>query len=229
MRLARITIFAGHFGSGKSSLAVAYAMWARKHRAHVVLCDLDIVNPYFCSSNALQCLTEANIRLVASRYVNTNTDAPAIPAETRVLFDDKNVTGIIDLGGDNRGALAIGRYASFLQDKNEYEMLMVINRFRPLTSNIEDLLEMKEAIEAASRIAFTGIINNSNLMAETTLSNVLGTADYAEEASQKLSLPLKATSIEQRLIDNSGALELARQTVGNVFPLNLYAQSIKIK
>lgn len=222
MHLARVTVFAGHFGSGKTSLAVAYALWAREQRARVILCDLDIVNPYFRTADAAEALMGADIRLVASPFANTNIDAPALPAATRAIFDDQDNTGIIDLGGDDRGSLALGRYAGFLQNRGGYEMLLVINQYRPLTRNLDDLREMKEEIEAASRVSFTGLVNNSNIMTATTLQDVLDTADFAAEAANRLALPLKMTAIEQRLVPTEGERARAQRILGEIFVLNLY-------
>jgi len=222
MRLARVTVFAGHYGSGKTSLAIAYALWAKRQRARVVLCDLDIVNPYFCMKDAAETLRGADIRLITSCLTNTNVDAPAFPAEARILFDDLDVTGIIDLGGDDRGALALGRYSGLLQSGNGYEMLLVANFYRPLTQSLDDLCEIKSEIEAAGKVSFTGLINNSNLATETTLQDVLATTSLAAEASEKLALPLKMTVLERRLAPNKETEEKARMVLGEIFPLDIH-------
>ena len=222
MRLAKITVFAGHFGSGKTSLAIAYAMWARQQRDRVVLCDLDIVNPYFRTADAADALAEAGIRLITSRFANTNVDAPALPAETRVLFDDDEAFGVIDLGGDDRGALALGRYSKLLQSSAWYEMLLVINRYRPLTRDIDDLRSIKGEIEAAGKVSFTGLVNNSNLATETTLQDVIDTAAFAAEASDRLALPIKMTSLDARLVQTAAAEDRARRELGEIFPMDPY-------
>ena len=221
MRLARVTVFAGHYGSGKTSLAIAYALWARQQKDPVVLYDLDIVNPYFCMAGATETLAEVGIRLVASRFVNTNTDAPSLPAETHALFDDPSLTGIIDLGGDDRGALALGRYAGLLQSEGGYEMLLVVNQYRPLTRSFDELRDIKNEIETASRVRFTGMVNNSNLATETTLEDVMATANFATEAAVKLGLPVKMTALERRLVP-SDKIAVAKRALGEIFPLDLY-------
>ncbi|MCL1885232.1 MAG: hypothetical protein FWF98_00465 [Dehalococcoidia bacterium] len=222
MRLARVTVFAGHFGSGKTSIAVAYALWAKQQKNRVVLCDLDIVNPYFRMAGAADALKRAGVGLIASRFAGTNVEAPAIPVGTLAIFDDTDITGIIDLGGDDRGALALGRYAGLLQKSGAFEMLLVTNQYRPLTRNLDDLCQIKNEIETASMVGFTGLINNSNLATETTLQDVIATADFATEASEKLALPLKMTAIDNRLLQSEEAQEEARLTLGEVFPMALY-------
>ena len=222
MRLARVTVFAGHFGSGKTSLSIAYSLWAKQQKDRVALCDLDIVNPYFRMAGAVADLKRAGIRLIASRFANTNVDAPALPVDTLSIFDNADITGIIDLGGDDRGALALGRYANLLRSSGEYEMLLVVNQYRPLTRNFNDLFQIKNEIETASKVGFTGLVNNSNLAAETTLQDVVATADFATEASEKLALPLKMTALDQRLIQSEEAKEKAHLALGELFPLVLY-------
>jgi len=221
MQLARVTVFAGHFGSGKTSLAIAYAISAKRQKDHVVLCDLDIVNPYFRTADAAKDMARAGIKLVTSQFANTNVDAPALPAEARSLFDNKSITGIIDLGGDDRGALAIGRYAGLLERSSGYEMLLVINQYRPLTRNFNDLCEIKDEIEKAGKVNFTALVNNSNLGTETTLEDVVASASFAYEASEKLELPLKMTAINRCLVLDKESEEKARAALGELFILDL--------
>ena len=222
MRLARITVFAGHFGSGKTSLAVAYALWAKQQRDRVILCDLDIINPYFRIADAVADLTKAGIGLIASRFANTNVEVPALPTETLTLFDDNDITGIIDLGGDGRGALVFGRYANLLQNSSDYEMLLVINQYRPLTRNLDDLCNIKNDMESASKTRFTGIVNNPNLAEVTTLEDVCATADFAAMASAMFDLPLKMTVVDKHLIQSENTMQQVQQTLGEIFPITLY-------
>ncbi|MCL2706939.1 MAG: hypothetical protein FWE97_02065 [Dehalococcoidia bacterium] len=226
MRLARVTVFAGHFGSGKTSIAIAYALWAKQQEEHVLLCDLDIMNPYSKMADAADALAKAGIRVIASRFANTNVDAPAMPVEALAVFDDSDITGIIDLGGDNHGALALGRYADFLRNGGDYEMLLVLNQYRPLTRSFSDLYEIKNEIEIASKVGFTGLINNSNLAAETTLQDVIATADFAAKASEKLALPLKMTVLDERLIQSAEAKEMALLAMGELFPMTPYKNKL---
>ncbi|MDL2253776.1 hypothetical protein LJC49_06860 [Ruminococcaceae bacterium OttesenSCG-928-I18] len=222
---ARITIFAGHFGSGKTNLAINYALWLKERYEEVLLCDLDIVNPYFRTADARDKLQKKGVELISSRFANTNVDAPALPAETRQIFDRPDAVSVVDLGGDDRGALALGRYAKPLREGNEYEMLLVVNPYRPLTGTKDDLDEIVHEIEAASRIAFTGIVNNANLGPETTLGDIEDCLSFIRESSQRLKLPLKMTSIRRALLAEKGE-ELQRiHQMGEVFPIDLFEKS----
>ena len=140
LSLQKITVFAGHYGSGKTTVAANYAVVLKKRGIDVSVCDLDIVNPYFRTSDFSELFEKHGIKLISSSFANTNLDVPAVTGEVKSVFDSRGPYGIIDLGGDERGAMALGRYADIINGVGGYEMLMVINRFRPLTRNPDALL-----------------------------------------------------------------------------------------
>ena len=195
----RALLLCGHYGSGKTNIAVNLAMRAAKQYPRVTVADLDIVNPYFRTKDSEAEFSEAGIRLICSAYANTNVDIPALPPDLYAITDDRGMHVIIDVGGDDRGALALGRITPALLEENDYEMLMVINRYRPLTSNAEDTVEVMREIETACGIRFTGLINNSNLGGQTTSEDVLSSVPYANEVAELSGLPLVMTSAEERL------------------------------
>jgi len=225
---SRITIFAGHYGSGKTTLALNYAFWLKQRHQRVALCDLDIVNPYFRTADAARALQAAGIALISSTFANTNVEAPALPPEAKSVFDDHGVHAVIDLGGDDRGALALGRYARLLREEADCQMLLVINQYRPLTRSLPDLSLIRAEIEAAGKVPFTGIANNSNLGGETTLSDIHASLPFAEEASQALGLPLRMTAVSRRLLPKEGS-DGGQQDFnmgGSIFPVDIYGKSI---
>lgn len=230
MQAARITIFAGHYGSGKTNLAINYAIRLRAHRPRVTLCDLDIVNPYFRAADARAALDAADVPLISPRFANTNVEAPAMPVDTQALLDDSTRAGVIDLGGDDRGSLALGRYAGRLRAQGDYAMLLVINPYRPLTRTIEDLQAIREEIESAARLPFTAIVNNPNLGAQTVLRDVIDAMPYAMQAQQALGLPLLMTAVDARLVpapaDESYAAYAADADRAKWFPITLYEKTI---
>jgi len=226
---SRITIFAGHYGSGKTTLALNYAFWLKQRHQKVALCDLDIVNPYFRTADAAQTLQAAGIALISSQFANTNVEAPALPPETKSVFDDRGVYAVIDLGGDDRGALALGRYARLLREEGNYEMLLVINQYRPLTRSLPDLSGIRAEIEAAGKVPFTGIANNSNLGGETALSDIMASLPFAEEASRALGLPLRMTAVPRALLPAKGGQDTEKQVLRiqtEIFPVDIYGKSI---
>ncbi|MDE5994097.1 MAG: hypothetical protein K2G60_01145, partial [Oscillospiraceae bacterium] len=140
---------------------------------NVAVADLDIVNPYFRTKDSLEDFREKNIRLICSEYANSNVDIPALPQDMYAITDDRTLKVILDIGGDDRGALALGRIAPQINEENDFEMLMVINKFRPLTPDADSTIEVMREVEAAGGIKFTGLVNNSNLGEETTAEDVL--------------------------------------------------------
>lgn len=212
----KITVFAGHYGSGKSNLAVNYALSLKRAGHPTTLMDLDIVNPYFRSKDSTELLTAEGIRVVASEYANTNLDLPALPPEIYSMFLDDGHCSVIDLGGDDRGAYALGRFSERMEH-GLYEMLLVINKYRPDTATAEGVLEVVQEIEAACRVKFTGIANNTNLGALTEAMHVLDSVTYADEVSRLTGLPVKMTSYRA---------DLGELDVPHPFPITLTTKAI---
>ena len=214
MEHKRLTLFAGHYGSGKTNIAVNYALHLAGEGKKVCIADLDIVNPYFRTKDSAARLSEAGVTLISPQFANTNVDLPALPAETYRLVQDKSIYGVMDIGGDDRGAYALGRYVDAIKAENNYRMVFVANCYRPLTPTAEEALEVMEEIETACGLKFTDIINNSNLGPETTAETVRESLDYIQKLSQLSGLPVFAHTAETAV---------AQQLTGidNVFPLHL--------
>ena len=218
MEHKRITIFAGHYGSGKTNVAVNYAMLLKEKEDKVSIADLDIVNPYFRTKDSESLLNEQGIRLICSEYANSNVDLPSLPADAYAVIDDKEMFAVLDVGGDDRGALALGRYIDAIKEEGDYEMLFVINKFRPLTPDAVTTIEVMREIEIACKTKFTGIVNNSNIGDETTAEDVLSSVDYANEISSLTGLPIKFTSVKKALYS-----ELSDK-IENLFDLTLFVK-----
>ena len=214
-RYKRITLLCGHYGSGKTNVAVNMAFDLKRQEENVALADLDIVNPYFRAKDSQEALRAASIRLICSEYANSNVDIPALPQDMYAISDDKSLHCILDIGGDDRGALALGRLAPAILEENDYEMLMVINAARPLTRDAASTIEVMREIETAGGIRFTGLVNNTNLGAETTAGDILASLPYASEMAERSCLPIVATSVRKDLMEElDGKVE-------NLFPLRL--------
>ena len=194
MEHKRLTLFAGHYGSGKTNIAVNYALLLASEGKKVCIGDLDIVNPYFRTKDSAKELEAAGIDLISPQFANSNVDLPALPAEAYRLVADKSVHSIMDIGGDDRGAYALGRYVPAILEEDNYRMVFVANCYRPLTRTPEDAMEVMAEIEAACGLKFTDIINNSNLGTETTVQTVLDSQAYIDTLSKLSGLPVFATT-----------------------------------
>ncbi len=209
----RITLFAGHYGSGKTNIAVNYALHLAKNGIPVTIADLDIVNPYFRTKDSAEELAAAGVRLISSAYANSNVDLPALPAELYALTEDKSRYAVFDVGGDDRGALALGRYAPAIKEEGKYEMIFVANFYRPLTRSAEEALEVMREIELAGGIPFTGIVHNSNVGPETALGDILAKEAEAKRLSAMAGIPILFTAAESsvaRGMENTLPLQLQK-------------------
>lgn len=220
MKFKRITILSGHYGSGKTNIAVNLAFTLKKTEPRVSIADIDIVNPYFRTKDSADALEKAGIRLICSQFANSNLDLPALPQDVYSIVDDKNQMAVVDVGGDDRGALALGRWSDAIKEENNYEMLLVVNRFRPLTPDADSTIDVIREIELAGHLPFTGIINNSNLGALTQAQDVLSSLDYAQEISRKTGLPVFMTSVMESLYDE------LKDKIENLYPLKITCKGV---
>lgn len=209
----RITLFAGHYGSGKTNIAVNYAIWLKQRHEDVVIADLDIVNPYFRTKDSERLLRERGIETVSPEFANSNVDLPALPAELYGVVQNRRRYAVLDIGGDDRGAYALGRFAPYILEENDFEMIYVANFCRPLTVTAGEALEVMREIEAAGGIPFTAIVNNTNLGGMTDPKTVYMGLERSQELSKLCGLPLLFTSVEKALAE--------RLNIAEILPLEL--------
>ena len=200
----RVTIFSGHYGSGKTNASVAYALALRAHGKRVNAFDLDVVNPYFRTKDAAETLEKNGVGLISSPYANTNVDIPAMPAEFYRITDDRTRFAVVDVGGDDRGALALGRFREGIISEGDYSFLYVLNRFRPETRDLEGAVRVFEEIEKASGMKFTGVAGSPNLGRDTTAETVNESLFFAEEFAEKVGLKVEFTCVLRHLCDKIG-------------------------
>ena len=216
----RLTLLCGHYGSGKTNVAVNLAFYLKEQYNNVVVADLDIVNPYFRTKDSMADFKARGIELICSEYANTNVDIPALPADMYRLTVDKSITAVIDVGGDDRGAYALGRLVPEIKAEDNFDMLMVINGFRPLTPDAESTIEVMREIETACGLKFTGLVNNSNIGDETTTEDIIKSIGYANEVSFASGLPIVMTSVKADLYDE------LKDKIDNLLPMTLQAKPV---
>lgn len=199
----RISIFTGHFGSGKTEVAVNYALELAHRGSKTAIVDFDIVNPYFRTADARQILEDRGIWAVVPMYANTNVDVPALPAEINTLFEKKEYRVVFDVGGDDLGARVLSRYREDIV-KDDYELFFVINTRRPMTDTLEKIFEMIGEIEASARLKVTSLVNNTNLLGATTAEDIEAGARMIREVSETLGIPIGFTSA---MADTAGSFK----------------------
>ena len=222
MDCKRVTLFVGHYGSGKTNIAVAYARHLKEMGKAVTVADMDIVNPYFRTKDSEEDFKREGIELIVSEFANSNVDLPALPSELYRVVERRERHAVLDIGGDDRGAYALGRFAPYIKEENDYECLFVANMYRPLTKTPEEALAVMREIETAGGIKITAIVNNSNLGELTDGEMVQGSMDYIKKLSEISGLPVKFTSAREDVAESLGGIEKG------FFPLKLQKKIFEI-
>ncbi|GIM29957.1 hypothetical protein CPJCM30710_26230 [Clostridium polyendosporum] len=214
--MSRISIFVGHFGSGKTEVAINYALKLKEQKKKTALIDLDIVNPYFCSRQLKSFLEDKGIRVICSPPDLLNGELMVVPPGVISAFNDKSSEIVFDIGGDGLGAIALGQYNKYFREE-VYNMYFVVNNNRPLTAGVEDTKEYIQTIEQSSRLKVTDIISNTNLSYETTEEDILVGDREILKLSQILKIPYTYLTCRKDLIS---AIE--GKVGAEVFPIDIY-------
>ena len=199
--MKRITLFCGHYGSGKTNIAVNYAKFLRSKGLKTAIIDLDIVNPYFRTKDSEEELSALGIRVISLPFANSSVDLPSIPPESYSVFNRKDEYAVFDIGGDDSGAYVLGRFAPYILEEDNFDNLYVANFNRPLTRTAEEAYEVLREIEKAGHIPFTGIINNTNLGEETSAEDIVISENEAKKLSEISQLPLVMTTVREDIAD----------------------------
>ncbi len=213
----RIRIIVGHYGSGKSEFAINYAVNLRKlTKNKIALSDLDVVNVYFRSREQESMLRDLDIYTIHSSVNAPALDLPSVSGEIATPINDNNYNYIMDVGGDSVGARVLGRFSNIIVN-NEYDMFFVINANREQTQNVDQVIEHIKEIEKASKLKVTGLINNTHLIRNTTIQDIIKGQDLSAQVSKQLNIPIKYTSCIEHIIS-----ELPESIEGYIIPIKLY-------
>lgn len=212
----RIRIIIGHYGSGKSEFSVNYAVKLAELGRKVALADLDVVNMYFRSREKTKEMEELGVKVIASQINTPAIEVPSISAEVYAPLQDKSYDLVLDVGGDQVGARALGRYVDYFKE-GEYDMFFVLNANRPETQSVDKVREYMTKIQDVSRAKITGIINNTHLLKATTVEDVLRGQKLAMEVQDKTGIPLKYISVLESIVP-----ELPKDLEGEILPLKLF-------
>lgn len=192
--MKRITIIAGHYGSGKSEISTHLAF----HNDIDVFVDLDIINPYFRTRALDQEFEARGIQLIESTLKGMkNSDMPYVSGAAAVPFVNSNLRAIYDLGGTENGGRVLIQFVDRIQSLDDIDLLYVVNIFRPETDSVEKIIAAIKRLESEAQLSVTGLINNTNLMKHTTLDDVLAGQEILKTVGAELQLPICYTVIEE--------------------------------
>ena len=189
----RITVVVGAYGSGKSEVSVNLAL-AKAASGKVYLADLDIINPFYRSADAAELLKARGVMLISSIYAGTNVDVPAVPGEVNRVFSDRETAAVLDIGGEDLGARIVGSLKPQLEAA-DYQILMVVNPFRPFTDTAVKIATAAAALETSCKLRISGLIYNPNLLEFSTSDLVEEGWEVVSAASKNLDIPIKLITI----------------------------------
>ena len=216
---AHIHIFVGHYGSGKTECAVNYAMEQARRGREVAMADLDIVNPYFRTREQAEMLGARGIRVVSSNFNNDwRVDIPGISSEIQSFFVENGRDNVIDVGGNAAGARVLARFRDQIRE-GSYEMWMVVNANRYETQTPEQVLDFAEGIQSVSGLRLTGLINNSHMLQETTLEDILRGDRVVREVSGRLRLPCVFCTCPPELLEECRRRQ--GELLGELVPISM--------
>ncbi len=202
--MKKITIITGHYGTGKTNLSVNLAVRAAAEGRSVAIADLDLVNPFFRTADFKALFEEKGIKMIAPDFANSNLDMPSIQFDVEQLAVNEDCL-IIDVGGDDAGATALGRYSEALEPFfRDIDMYYVVNQRRYLTENSDEAVQLLYEIEAAARMKHTAIVNNTNLGCETSAEVIRNSGRFAEEISEKTGIPIAFTTCPENITELAG-------------------------
>ncbi|MEN6351796.1 MAG: hypothetical protein ABFD08_20720 [Syntrophomonas sp.] len=197
-----LTIFAGGFGSGKTEVALNFALEraAFSEANKVILADLDLVNPFFTSRELKTRLEQSGVRLVGPSGELSFGDVPHLPQEIIGIIGQDNEM-YIDLAGDEVGSLVLGYLSHYVKLRKKYDFFMVLNPFRPFACNLSSVMELKALLEAASRLKITGIVSNPNMVEETDIQFIADGHAMVQSYADAMQIPVKLLVVEERFYE----------------------------
>ncbi len=197
--LPRVVVFCGGYGSGKTEVAVNFALHLASEGRKVQLADLDIVNLYFRSREVREELASRGVRVLVPEEPLARADLPVILPEVKGAIEHTDGVLVLDVGGDPIGARVLGGMAHALLAA-EHANLFVVNSRRPFTDTPEKTGRMIAEIGRVSGVPITGMVVNSHLIDETTLAVVEEGIRLAEEVQRDTGIGIAFVAVGQQVL-----------------------------
>ena len=222
--MKNVKVLIGNYGSGKSELALNFAIQAAARGERTELIDLDMVNTYFRLTERGKMVEQKEIRLVSPNYACSGIETLSLPAEVASAFVLDWDTVVFDVGGDDVGATALGRYhQDFVElEPGALEVLNVVNIRRPLSGTVEKLIRLQEGMQAHSRLKITGMINNTNLATETSVEELRDGYEMLKEVSDRTGIPVAYTTGKKDLLEQFLSEGHDPKYIGRPVPIDVY-------
>ena len=204
--MKRIVLFTGAFGSGKTEIAMQYALVQKQTHEQTVLVDLDLINPYFNVAAHTQALNAAGIETVVPHNAHNAAEIRTLTGRIGAVYRNRAAFGVTDLGGESAGAAVAGSLKNAIEDGGGAELWFCLNPFRPQTATTEDALAVVREVEAATRRQITGIVNNANMAFETAPEHLMAGEEAALALAKACCVPLVMHAGMQEIIAACGPL-----------------------
>ena len=220
----KMYVLIGNYGSGKTELALNFAIGAAARGERTELLDLDMVNTYFRLTEPGRLMRMKDIRVVSPNFTNSSVETLSLPAEVQSAFAMDWDTVVFDVGGDAVGSTALGRYHEDFEalDPSNLQVLNVVNIRRPLSGTVEKIIRLQEEMEVHSRLKITGMINNTNLAQVTTPEELRDGYEMIRQVSEKTGVPVLYTSGKKAMLDLFLAEGHDPRYIGTPFLIDTY-------
>ena len=220
----KMIVLIGNYGSGKTELALNFAVQAAARGERTELLDLDMVNTYFRLTEPGRLTRMKEIRVVSPNFTNSGIETLSLPAEVQSAFAMDWDTVVFDVGGDAAGSTALGRYhEDFMQlDEGCLEVLNVINIRRPLSGTVERIIHLQEEMQVHSRLSITGLVNNTNLAQSTTEAELRDGYEMIRQVSDLTGIPVSYTSGKQQFLKTFLAEGHDKRYIGTPLAIDTY-------
>ncbi|MHB1651108.1 MAG: hypothetical protein ACYCVD_01360 [Desulfitobacteriaceae bacterium] len=199
----RVLVFVGGYGAGKTQISLSMALRLVRAGRRIALADLDLINPYFRSREMAVKLEREGVEVIRPAGELALAENPSLVPKIEGALRDKTQYVILDVGGDEAGATVLGRYHPFVT-AGDAAVLQVVNVYRPFSTSVEEIEELRRGIELKAHCQVQGWIHNSNLQTWTTLKDWELAGKVMGQLIVKSGIPLAGCGVEPEWAERVG-------------------------